>query len=80
MARPVSTSRSRATHCEGPLERRRTGKGARCAGGLGGGAGLCSVDLMAGAAIWQLREVPWEVVSAPGGFVEVGASSDGGSA
>ena len=77
MGRPESTSRSRATHSEGWFERRRTGKGARRAGGLGSGGGLCSGELMAGAAVWQLREVPWEVVSAPGGFGEVEVSSDG---
>ena len=80
VGRPVSTIRSRATHSEGRFEWRKTGKGDLRAGGLGGGDGLCSGELMAGAAVWQLREVPWEVVSAPGGFVEVGASSDGGSA
>ena len=80
MGRPESTSRSRATHSEGWFERRRTGKGARRAGGLGGGDGLCSGELMAGAAVWQLREVPWEVVSAPGEFGEVRASLDCGTA
>jgi len=52
------------------------GKGARRAGGLGGGGGFCSGKLVAGAAVWQFGEVG----SAPGGLVEVGASSDGGSA
>jgi hypothetical protein len=80
VGRPESTSRSRATHSDGWFERRSTGMGARCAGGLGGGGGLCSGELMAGVAVWELREVPREVVSAPGGFVEVGASSDSGSA
>jgi len=35
---------------------------------------------VAGAAVWQLREVPGDVVSGPRGLVELGASSDGGSA
>ena len=35
---------------------------------------------VAGAAVWQLREVPGEVVSGPRGLVELGASSDNGSA
>ena len=80
MGRLVSISKSRATHSEGRFERRRTGKGDRREGGLGGSGELCSGELMAGAAVWHLREVPREVVSAPGGYVEVGASSDGGSA
>ena len=58
MSRPVSISKSRATHSEGRFERRRTGKGDRRAGGLGGGDGLCSGELMAGAAVWQFGEVP----------------------
>ena len=58
MVRPVSTSRSRATHSEGRFERR-TGKGDRREGGLGGDGGICSGELMAGVAVWQLREVPW---------------------
>ena len=41
-----------------------------------------SVPVMkvAGAAVWQLREVPGEVVSGLRGLVELEASSDGGSA
>ena len=39
VGRPESTRTSRATHSEGRFERRRTGKGARCAGGLGTAAG-----------------------------------------
>jgi len=34
------------------------GKGARRAGGLGGGGGFCSGKLVAGAAVWQFGEVP----------------------
>ena len=80
VGRLVSISKSRATHSEGRFEWRKTGKGDLRAGGLGGGDGLCSGELMAGAAVWQLREVPWEVVSAPGEFGEVRASLDCGTA
>ena len=52
VGRPVSISKSRATHSEGRFERRRTGKRDRRAGGLGGGGGFCSGKLVAGAVVW----------------------------
>jgi len=57
VGRWASASRERPIPRVG-LGGREPGKGARRAGGLGGGGGFCSGKLVAGVAVWQFGEVP----------------------